>query len=610
MAPPSKSIQRRLLMAMLLTSFAVLVLTCASFVVYEVVTFRKETVRHLSIRAQVLAANSTASLAFQNTADAVEVLSALSADPDITAAALYDKDGRLFAKFPTNLPEAALPAAPESGEPRFADSHLIIFTPVVQNDKRLGTFYLKSSLRAMDDRLGLYGIIVLLVMGGSFLLAWAISAKLLRHISKPILALAESVRSVSETEDYSVRAQKFIDDELGQLADGFNTMLARVQTRDAALRESEQRLRELADAMPQIVWTARPDGSLDYYNQRWFDYTGRTLEETQGWGWKPVLHPNDAQRYASLWTESISTGSPFHIECRFKRALDWAYRWHLGRALPVRGKDGRIVRWFGSCTDIDDQKRAATEIEILNAELEKRVLERTTQLAAANKELEAFSYSVSHDLRAPLRHIDGYVQLLAEKAGSLLGEKNGRYLKIIAECAKEMGQLIDDLLLFSRMGRAELRQTDVDLKQLCDETIQSLQPDTRGRNVRWVVGELPVARADCAMLRSVFANLLGNAVKYTRRRDPAEIEIGRGNGKPDEIVVFVRDNGAGFDMKYVDKLFGVFQRLHASEDFEGTGIGLANVNRIITRHGGRCWADGKVDAGATFYFSLPKTAPS
>jgi signal transduction histidine kinase len=251
-----------------------------------------------------------------------------------------------------------------------------------------------------------------------------------------------------------------------------------------------------------------------------------------------------------------------------------------------------------------EKERAA-----LNRELEQRVIERTAELETANKELEAFSYSVSHDLRAPLRHIDSYAQILTDEAGPMLGEDNGRLLKAINNSARNMGQLIDDLLGFSRIGRVQLDTERVDLKHLCEETIRSLEPDTRGRNIRWTVRELPFVQGDRSMLRQVFVNLLGNAVKYTRDRSPAEIEIGCQNGKSNEDVVFVRDNGAGFNMKYADQLFGVFQRLHAKEEFEGTGIGLANVNRIIGRHGGRCWAEGVVGDGATFYFSFPKTKP-
>jgi light-regulated signal transduction histidine kinase (bacteriophytochrome) len=227
-------------------------------------------------------------------------------------------------------------------------------------------------------------------------------------------------------------------------------------------------------------------------------------------------------------------------------------------------------------------------------------------LHAANKELEAFSYSVSHDLRAPLRHIDGYVEMLTKHAGDTLSDKSRRYLKIVSDAAGQMGQLIDDLLAFSRMGRVEMQRTHLNLEPMIQELIADLQSETTARNIVWKHGHLPIVEGDPSMLKQVFVNLLSNAVKYTRRKDPAEIEIGCKSETADEIVVFVRDNGAGFDMKYVDKLFGVFQRLHRAEEFEGTGVGLANVRRVITRHGGRIWAEGAVNNGATFYFSLTK----
>jgi len=219
--------------------------------------------------------------------------------------------------------------------------------------------------------------------------------------------------------------------------------------------------------------------------------------------------------------------------------------------------------------------------------------------------LEAFSYTVSHDLRAPLRHIDGFADLLQKHIHSALDEKGRRFMKTISESAKQMGCLIDDLLAFSRVGRVELHETVVNLEQLVKDVQRDLLPDVQGRQITWNIGPLPEVRGDPSMLRQVLANLINNAVKYTGHREEARIEIGCDGSDSRETVIFVRDNGAGFDMQYAHKLFGVFQRLHNASEFEGTGIGLANVRRIIQRHGGRTWAEGAVDVGATFYVSLP-----
>jgi light-regulated signal transduction histidine kinase (bacteriophytochrome) len=220
--------------------------------------------------------------------------------------------------------------------------------------------------------------------------------------------------------------------------------------------------------------------------------------------------------------------------------------------------------------------------------------------------LESFAYSVSHDLRAPLRHVVGYSELLQKQASSLLDDKSRRYMQTILESSKRMGNLIDDLLGFSRIGRAETKKTAVNLEQLIRQVVAELGQETSGRDIAWKIGALPVCYGDRSMLKVVLVNLVSNAVKFTRMRAPAEIEIGCAEGKENQVEVFVRDNGAGFDMQYANKLFGVFQRLHRSEEFEGTGIGLATAQRIIHRHGGKIRAEGAVDQGATFYFSLPK----
>lgn len=244
--------------------------------------------------------------------------------------------------------------------------------------------------------------------------------------------------------------------------------------------------------------------------------------------------------------------------------------------------------------DITNRRRVAAELR-----------RRGELLQAANKELEAFSYSVSHDLRAPLRHIDGYAALLSKTAGEALNDKARRYLQTISDSAKQMGQLIDDLLVFSRMGRQEMLHSTVNLNQLIRTVIHDLRLDLQGTTISWTIGSLPEVPGDPAMLRQVFMNLLSNAVKFTATRPKPRIEIGATRDTPGEVTIFVRDNGVGFDMQYVNKLFGVFQRLHRNDEFEGTGIGLANVRRIIHRHGGRTWAEGAIDQGATFYLSLP-----
>jgi PAS domain S-box-containing protein len=265
----------------------------------------------------------------------------------------------------------------------------------------------------------------------------------------------------------------------------------------------------------------------------------------------------------------------------------------------------RPVAVLETNNDITERKRREEEVLHLNQELAKRSVE----LEGTNKELEAFAYSVSHDLRAPLRHMAGYTELLQKRVSSALDEKSQRYMAMIQESAKRMGSLIDDLLAFSRIGRAETQKTFVNLEQLAREALSEIKQEAEGRDIAWKIGTLPNFHGDRSMFRLALVNLFSNAVKFTKTRPKAEIEIGCTGGNDAEIVVFVKDNGVGFDMKYVNKLFGVFQRLHRADAFEGTGIGLATVQRIVHRHGGRVWAEGFVDGGATFYFSTPRSTP-
>ena len=312
------------------------------------------------------------------------------------------------------------------------------------------------------------------------------------------------------------------------------------------------------------------------------------------------LAPDHEAHWFEIYGKVALTGEPV----RFVNEAKALGRWYDVSAYRVGGIESRKVAILFN--DITARKQAEEKIKRMNEELEQRVTDRTAQLEVANKELEAFSYSVSHDLRAPLRHLAGFVELLNKRAQSL-DDKSRHYLDVISNAATQMGKLVDDLLSFSRMGRTEMMRAPVRLRDPLDEAIDDLKNDAGGRDIRWDIRDLPEIFGDRAMLKLVFVNLLSNALKFTRQREQVVIEIGWLPAEtPAEVIVYVKDNGAGFDMKYVDKLFNLFQRLHRAEEFEGTGVGLANVRRIVTRHGGRTWAEGVIDGGATVYFSFPR----
>ena len=388
----------------------------------------------------------------------------------------------------------------------------------------------------------------------------------------------------------------------------------KVQERTAALRaeieertraqEAQARLVAILEATTDLVSISDPEGRIVYLNKGGWRMLGIDADEDVSGLIIKDTHPESLRSF--ILNEAI----PIAI-----RDGVWSSETVLlrrdGREIPVsqviiahEAPDGTVQCLSTICRDITERKRAEEEIRRLNEDLEKRVVQRTAQLEVANKELQAFTYSVSHDLRAPVRHMHGYAELLEKSASSALDEKSRHYLETILDSAKQMTNLIDELLAFSRMGQAEMRKTNVSLDELFKAALKTLAREMNGRSIDWRIGPLPQAYGDPTMLRLVFTNLISNALKFTRRRKEAKIEVGSMNNEQDDVVVFVRDDGAGFDMRYADKLFGIFQRLHREDEFEGTGIGLANVRRIIHRHGGRTWAEGKVGQGATFYFTI------
>jgi len=733
MAPRDQSIRRKTTAVILLTSVVVSLVTATAFTVYDVLAYRQNLLRSLAATAQILAEHSAGALAAHDVKEARATMGLVRANRNIAMAALYDREGKLYMQYPGPAPADTFPRAPGPSGGRFEGGHIIVFQPVTQGGVFLGTLYLKSGLHPLYVRLRFYGGIALLVLLGSALVALAIANALQRRITRPILALAEVARVVSERGDYSIRATKGSEDETGLLTGAFNGMLARIEEQAEVLHQNEEVrsfLAAIVDSSDDAIIGKDFESRVVSWNagaERLFGYTAaemlgqpvtrllapdraaeelRIVEEVRRSGirhYETVRHRKDGRPVELSLTVSpiknargdviglssiarditerkqaeravresrarlsgiigsamdaiISVDANQRITI-FNEAAEKMFNCPAGEALgqpldrfiPARfreahhahvaafGQTGVTSRAMGNLQplsglradgeefpieasishievggqqtytvilrDITERKRSEAQILQLNADLEQRVVERTLELSTANKELESFTYSVAHDLRAPLRHIDAYTKILEEDFTAALPQEAQHYLKNIRTSAGKMSLLVDDLLNLARVGRQELRRQATPLSGLVDEVLADLKPETAGRKLVWHIQPLPAVECDPGLMKQVFANLLSNAVKYTRPRPVAVIEVGyrKANGNS---AVFVRDNGVGFNMKYADKLFGVFQRFHRAEEFEGTGVGLATVDRIVRKHGGHVWAEAAVDQGATFYFTV------
>lgn len=478
---PRRRLSTDLTLLNLLVSTAALLIACSAFVGYDQIAFRKSMLSELSIQAQIIGSNSISALLFNDSSSAKKTLSALDAAPHVLSAGIYSSTGRRFASYQragtTQTPSLPLIRAGATESYRFYGGDVVLVRSIIFHKKLLGIVYLDSDLKEINHRLKEYAGIALAILLASLGAALIVSSIFRKAVADPIVSLAALARDVTQSGNYSARAQATgRRDEVASLIDALNEMLEQIQKRDFALQEAHD-------------------------------------------------------------------------------------------------------------------------------ELERRVEERTAQLTHANKELESFSYSVSHDLRAPLRSIDGFSQALLEDCEPQLDEAGKDYLRRIRGSAQRMGLLIDDLLNLARVSRAKIQKQKVDATALAVSIVNDLRRNQLGRQVEFRIEEGLEAYADPGLLRIVLENLLNNAWKFTSKRARASIEFGynRDNGKS---FYFVRDNGAGFDPKYADRLFGAFQRLHAMTDFPGTGVGLATVQRIISRHGGAVWAESAVDQGASFYFTL------
>jgi PAS domain S-box-containing protein len=355
---------------------------------------------------------------------------------------------------------------------------------------------------------------------------------------------------------------------------------------EAALLASESRFRQLADSMPQFVWTARPDGYVDYYNDRWYEFTGCSREQFGDISWQTSLHPDDVGRTRETWYRSVAGGQPYRIEYRLRDRQENRWRWFIGRALPVRDDDGGIVKWFGTCTDIDEQKHVEAE------------------LRRANQDLEQFAYSASHDLQEPLRSIKIYGELLTKRYGNKLDGQALEFLGYLRTGATRMEILVRDLLTYTQVTRLDCPAETTDANEALAATLAGLKGAIAESGATVTFDPLPSVQMNTTHLRQLFQNLIGNAIKY---RNPERSPLVHVSGeKQNGVWVFsVRDNGIGIEPEYKEQVFGLFKRLHTSDEYSGTGIGLAICQRIVERYNGRIWVESEPGRGSTFRFAIP-----
>jgi len=421
---------------------------------------------------------------------------------------------------------------------------------------------------------------------------------------------------------------------------GYTIDITQQKLFEAELREKELQYRNLADSGIALIWASGTDKLCNYFNEPWLRFTGRALEQELGNGWAEGVHPDDVDRCLKTFNEAFDHRRKFEMEYRL-RHNSGEYRWIIDMGTPNYNIDGEFVGYIGHCFDItdrkvaqeellinkemltealevanqsrltllsvlEDQRIAELEIQKLNSELEQRVMERTALLEASNKELEAFAYTVSHDLRTPLRAINSFAEILIQEFSNDLDIEAKRICSVIKENSLKMGKLIDGLLNFSRLNRTEIKKSPTNMRKLIESVYEEVVDPRRKQLINFSIdNKIYNTDVDLVLIKQVWVNLIDNAIKFTSLTDEPKIKISS-EKKPGWIIYSINDNGAGFNMQHVNKLFGVFQRLHTNKEFEGTGVGLAIVQRIVQRHGGRIWATGEPGKGATFSFCLPK----
>lgn len=354
-----------------------------------------------------------------------------------------------------------------------------------------------------------------------------------------------------------------------------------------ALRDSEARFRQLADSMPQMVWTARPDGYVDYYNERWYEFTGFNRSTKGDGSWIPILHPDDLPMIREVWSAALAGGHMYEVEYRYWDRRDKRWRWFIGRALPVRNRSGEIVKWFGTSTDIDTQKRVEDE------------------LRRANQDLEQFAYSASHDLKEPLRNIVIYSEMLRMRYGQQFDTEGEEFLEQLSDGAKGISALVADLLAYIEAATLTTEVQPVNCAEIFHAVVRDLEPDINRSRARVLDDRLPTVAVNAVHVRQLFQNLISNALKYRQDSEAPKVTV---TARREKFFwhFLVQDNGIGIEPQYHQQIFGLFKRLHGRYGrYSGTGIGLAICQKIVERYGGRIWVDSELGGGASFHFLLP-----
>ena len=590
-------IKRKLMLILMLISGVVVLLTCGAFVANELLTFQGRAFRGLATLGEVIASNSTASLAFENEADASEVLSALRARPEMVAAALYDKQGRLFARYPVSAPSNAFRVSPERDGFRMEHSLLVGYLPVIQGDNtRLGTLFIASNMRAIYERLIRYAWLAAGVMVVSLAVAYLMSAMLQSQISRPVLAMAETARAISQRGDYSVRATKEGQDEVGLLTDAFNLMLGQIEAKDRTIRDNHARLNLALEASGVGTWNfdIRANRiSLDKFANPLFGSPDGPSDISFDL-FLQMIHRDDQQRVEQELKAAVQAADGYDSNFRVLWS-DNSMHYLAARGHAIRRGADEMAWMTGVVWDITERKYAEERLSRLLAELER-----------SNKELEQFAYVASHDLQEPLRMISSYTQLLERRYSAKLDDDAREFIGYAVDGASRMQRLINDLLEFSRVNTRGRPLERIEVAQILDNVRANLSIAIEESGALVTNDTLPIVMADAGQLGQLLQNLVANGLKFRNGTQP-RVHV-RAVEEAHHWKFAVTDNGIGIEEQYFERIFLIFQRLHTKDDYPGTGIGLALCKRIVERHGGSLWVDSTPNEGSTFSFTIPKLA--